>query len=72
MLARCRSAWGLHLPSAFSMTLGWPDSMIATQEFVVPRSIPTMLKIEGRVSDWEGAIGVRYLRGEVVGRAGKE
>lgn len=32
------------LPSAFSMTLGWPDSMTATQEFVVPRSIPTILK----------------------------
>jgi hypothetical protein len=31
------------LPSAFSMTLGCPDSMTATQEFVVPRSIPTIL-----------------------------
>src|SRR3989304_6317027 len=27
-------------PSEFSMTLGLPPSMIATQEFVVPRSIP--------------------------------
>ena len=34
------------LPSAFSMTLGLPDSMTATQELVVPRSIPTMLHKE--------------------------
>ncbi|GAB4125731.1 MAG: hypothetical protein Fur0040_08100 [Sideroxydans sp.] len=27
-------------PSAFSITLGLPPSMIATQELVVPRSIP--------------------------------
>src|SRR5579872_5121040 len=27
-------------PSEFSMTLGWPFSMTATQEFVVPRSMP--------------------------------
>jgi len=33
------------LPSAFSMTLGLPDSITATQELVVPRSIPTMLKL---------------------------
>ena len=31
------------LPSAFSITLGLPDSMTATHELVVPRSIPTML-----------------------------
>ena len=30
-------------PSAFSMTLGLPDSIMATQELVVPRSIPIML-----------------------------
>ena len=35
-------------PSAFSMTLGVEPSMIATQELVVPRSIPTMY------SDLEG------------------
>ena len=34
------------LPSAFSMTLGLPDSITATQELVVPRSIPTMLHKE--------------------------
>ena len=27
-------------PSEFSITLGWPPSMIATQLFVVPRSMP--------------------------------
>ena len=27
-------------PSEFSMTFGWPPSMMATQLFVVPRSIP--------------------------------
>ena len=32
-------------PSLFSMTLGLPPSMIATQEFVVPRSIPIILPI---------------------------
>ena len=32
-----------HLPSAFSMTFGLFPSMIATQELVVPRSIPTTL-----------------------------
>src|SRR5450830_307054 len=30
-------------PSAFSMTFGWPFSMMATQELVVPRSIPIIL-----------------------------
>jgi hypothetical protein len=32
-------------PSAFSMTRGLPPSMTATQEFVVPRSIPMILPI---------------------------
>ena len=27
-------------PSAFSITLAYPPSIIATQEFVVPKSIP--------------------------------
>src|SRR6185503_19422646 len=27
-------------PSEFSMTLGWPFSITATQELVVPRSMP--------------------------------
>lgn len=39
-----KSANNLSLPSAFSITLGLPDSMTATHELVVPRSIPTMLK----------------------------
>jgi hypothetical protein len=30
-------------PSAFSITLGLPPSMIATQLFVVPRSMPMIL-----------------------------
>ena len=30
-------------PSAFSMTFGWPPSMMATHELVVPRSIPMTL-----------------------------
>src|SRR5207244_11619732 len=33
-------------PSAFSMTLGVAPSMTATQELVVPRSIPITLAIE--------------------------
>ena len=32
-------------PSAFSITLALPPSMTATQEFVVPRSIPITLAI---------------------------
>ena len=36
------------LPSEFSMTLALPDSMTAQQEFVVPRSIPTMLLYESK------------------------
>ena len=34
------------LPSEFSMTLGLLDSRTATQELVVPRSIPMMLHKE--------------------------
>jgi hypothetical protein len=30
-------------PSLFSITLGLPPSMIATQELVVPRSMPMIL-----------------------------
>ena len=30
-------------PSEFSMTFGWPPSMMATQELVVPRSMPIIL-----------------------------
>src|SRR6266481_6422977 len=33
-------------PSAFSITLALPPSMTATQEFVVPRSIPMTLAIQ--------------------------
>ena len=33
-----------YLPSAFSMTLAVLPSMTATQEFVVPKSIPMMLQ----------------------------
>ena len=32
-------------PSAFSNTLAWLPSIIATQEFVVPKSIPIILLI---------------------------
>ena len=30
-------------PSAFGITVGWPPSMAAITEFVVPRSMPTAL-----------------------------
>jgi hypothetical protein len=46
----CSPQAKLHLPSEFSMTLGLPDSMTATQELVVPRSIPTMLKNADKVN----------------------
>jgi hypothetical protein len=33
------------IPSALTMTLGWPPSITATHEFVVPRSIPITFDI---------------------------
>jgi hypothetical protein len=30
-------------PSLFGITVGWPSSVVAMTEFVVPRSIPTAL-----------------------------
>src|ERR1017187_1901540 len=32
-------------PSWFAMTVGWPASITATQEFVVPKSIPIIFPI---------------------------
>jgi hypothetical protein len=33
-------------PSVLAMTVGWPPSMTATTELVVPKSIPTALPIK--------------------------
>jgi phospholipid/cholesterol/gamma-HCH transport system ATP-binding protein len=38
-------------PSAFSMTLGLPPSMMATQELVVPRSMPMILPMRAVALD---------------------
>src|SRR2546425_11293364 len=38
------------LPSAFGITRGSPPSITATTEFVVPRSIPTVLGIASSLS----------------------
>ena len=35
----------VRIPSGFSMTLAWPPSITATQELVVPRSMPITLAI---------------------------
>ena len=35
----------VRFPSAFSMIVGSPASMIATAEFVVPRSIPSIFAL---------------------------
>src|ERR1022692_2979012 len=35
----------VRVPSWFAMTVGWPASMTATQELVVPKSIPMILPI---------------------------
>jgi hypothetical protein len=35
----------VRLPSALAMTTGCPASMTATQEFVVPKSMPTTFAI---------------------------
>ena len=54
-----------HLPSAFSITFGLLDSRTATQELVVPRSIPMMLMKENLI--WLGAClsqGREQLRDE--------
>jgi hypothetical protein len=37
----------VRLPSEFAMTTGSPPSMMATQELVVPRSIPMTLLMIG-------------------------
>ena len=40
----------VRLPSWFAMTVGSPPSMTATQEFVVPKSIPMILLISVSLS----------------------
>src|ERR1035438_2026389 len=35
----------VRVPSWLAMTVGWPASITATQEFVVPRSIPIIFPI---------------------------
>ena len=50
MFSRSQEDYGsAYLPSAFSMTLGLPDSMRATHELVVPRSIPTTLSTTNKI-----------------------
>src|SRR5258708_6334763 len=48
----------VRMPSTFSMTLGLPPSIVATQELVVPRSMPIAFAAMGP-SSWRvrGAIG---------------
>src|SRR5918911_3634703 len=41
----------IRLPSAFSSTVGSPASITATTEFVVPRSIPITLGMEGLLDE---------------------
>ena len=38
-------------PSEFSITFGWPPSMMATQLLVVPRSMPMILPMIGFLPD---------------------
>ena len=54
----------VRLPSALVMTIGSPPSMIATHEFVVPRSMPMTFGILG-FSSW-GALITALLVGKVV------
>ena len=44
-------------PSAFSITLAWEPSMTATQELVVPKSIPITLPILSLVLRWQSLAG---------------
>src|SRR3984893_7338272 len=60
-------------PSAFSMTLAWPPSMTATQEFVVPRSIPItfgMYCLRQLDPHHETGLFARRERSRCAGRAG--
>src|SRR6476469_7200821 len=65
-------------PSEFSITLGWPPSMIATQLFVVPRSMPMILLIavclraaDGFDWTWKwGWRGLESIPGGTSGRLG--
>src|SRR4026207_1107768 len=47
-------------PSEFSITLGLPPSMIATQELVVPRSMPIILLIAVPLSSIRVQVTARY------------
>src|SRR6476646_4600368 len=47
-------------PSEYSITLGLPPSMIATQELVVPRSMPMILLIAVPLSSIRVQVTVRY------------
>src|ERR1700757_3686227 len=40
LLANATTDGVVRLPSWFAMTVGWPPSITATHEFVVPKSIP--------------------------------
>src|SRR5512138_2213259 len=62
-------------PSEFSMTLGLPPSMIATHEFVVPRSMPMIfamvrfLLLKSLVRNGVSAHGFQACAGSFAGRA---
>lgn len=48
----------MSVPSAFSMTLGLLPSITATHEFVVPKSIPMILKVREKIKmgNWEKVV----------------
>ena len=54
------------------MTFGWPDSMTATQELVVPRSIPTTLQQRRGLVLVHARRGESDLPGEVAASIVKE
>src|SRR3546814_6414826 len=53
----------VRVPSTFSITLGFPPSITATQLFVVPRSIPITLAIdrsEEHTSELQSLMRISY------------
>src|SRR6185436_2914283 len=46
LLVKATTDGVVRLPSWFGITVGWPPSMTATTELVVPKSIPMILPIQ--------------------------
>ena len=52
----------VRLPSALTMTVGSPPSMTATQEFVVPKSMPIILLIKKTSYKIKAMVVIVYIK----------